>query len=397
MREWITLTEHEPVTFPREAWSDEAGTILWEQYGKQVAVEFPSPKTGHRWQLVSRGWAGILPLTRERGLRLLPKVPADHLFQMLAEVYGFTRFHFPEGLAEAKSLEGFADQLVEHLARMVIHRSRKGLYRKYTEKRGRLAAIRGKWEASADAGRSGKMSFLCRYRRLEADHEENQILAWTLYRSALGSWLGREARREARRAFHALWGEVTLRPVQPRDCEGRHYHRLNKDYEAMHTVCRLFLTHMFPGHRAGENQVVPFLIDMAALYERYVAAWLSRRLPEGYRLNVQERVRLGDGEDVHFAIDLVIRRPDGSVHSVLDTKYKRSAQPSAADLAQVAAYALTRKADEAILIYPMVQNHSSFYQLGDIRIRVLPFSLMGDLEANGERLVKELFQRESSI
>ena len=96
-----------------------------------------------------------------------------------------------------------------------------------------------------------------------------------------------------------------------------------------------------------------FLINMAGLYEHFVAEWLGTHLPAGLDLEVQETVRLSKEGDIKFAIDLVVSdRRSGEALAVLDTKYKAPSGPSADDLQQVIAYAQIKRCKEALLIYP---------------------------------------------
>ena len=46
--------------------------------------------------------------------------------------------------------------------------------------------------------------------------------------------------------------------------------------------------------------MIPFLIDMAMLFERFVAAWLRVHLPKNLRLRVQEDVDLTEAGDLKF-------------------------------------------------------------------------------------------------
>jgi 5-methylcytosine-specific restriction enzyme subunit McrC len=79
----VELTEYIPRKFEREEIDDAIAETLWRKYDTQVAVDFPSPKTGGKWKLTSQGWVGHIPLTPEFHLTLRPKVPLKNLFGML--------------------------------------------------------------------------------------------------------------------------------------------------------------------------------------------------------------------------------------------------------------------------------------------------------------------------
>src|SRR4051794_21290471 len=99
---------------------------------------------------------------------------------------------------------------------------------------------------------------------------------------------------------------------------GRHYTRLNQDYAPLHALCAFFLDQSGPGHTVGDHTMIPFLVDMARLFEQFVAAWLERRLAATHRIASQ--VHTPVSSDLHFTIDLVISA--GRQRWVVDTKYK---------------------------------------------------------------------------
>jgi len=80
------------------------------------------------------------------------------------------------------------------------------------------------------------------------------------------------------------------------------------DYETSHALCRFFLEHTGPALGAGSHQVLPFLVNMARLFERFVAEWLRAHLPEGLELQDQEDVPTGELWGLSFTIDMVLVR-----------------------------------------------------------------------------------------
>jgi len=159
----------------------------------------------------------------------------------------------------------------------------------------------------------------------------------------------------------------------------------------MHALCRFFLEQSGPNHHLGERTMLPFLVDMARLYERFVAEWLKTNLPPNWRLKVQERVDLSQANILHFDIDLVLYEVHtGVAHYVLDTKYKRSGSPVTSDIHQMISYAHTKDCREAMLIYPTPLDQPLDETIRGIRVRSLTFSLDGDLEQAGQRFLQDL-------
>ena len=172
----------------------------------------------------------------------------------------------------------------------------------------------------------------------------------------------------------------------------RVYNRLNDDYRTMHALSSFFLNHLGPVHTAGENQMLPFLVDMASVYELFVARWLLAHPIPGLTLKQQVGWSVGASEELRYRIDLVLfDSATGQPVCVLDTKYKAHGAALPADVNQVTTYALGQGCRDAVLVYPAPLASTLDDKIGDIRVRSLTFGLDGDLEKNGrefrERLV----------
>lgn len=385
----IALEEYRPRLLPADVLPAAAGELLWRQYSKQVVVEFPSPATGGQWRLTAQGWVGHIPLGPDLSIALQPKVPVRSIFAMLEYAYGRKTFQLLGGLYEALSLEELYERLAEVLARRVLRRCRDGLIREYVNQTEELSVVRGSLNVPRMAVRPWDVRLECTYQEHTADIEDNQILAWTLF--IIGrSGLCRPERAlpTVRQAFRQLQSVTMLRPVSAADCTGRRYHRLNADYAPLHALCRFFLEVSGPHHEAGDRSMVPFLVDMARLYEQCVAAWLRERLPLGVRIVTQEPYLIDRLSGLAFAIDLVLRDTASSqALAVLDTKYKRVDTPATDDVAQVVAYAEATGCTSAFLIYPTAPQRPLDALLGDIRVRSVVFAVDQQLEEAGEKLL----------
>jgi 5-methylcytosine-specific restriction enzyme subunit McrC len=251
--------------------------------------------------------------------------------------------------------------------------------------------VRGRLELARTLATPWQPNPACRYQEQTADVEENRIIAWTLWQ-VLRSGIGSEAVLPlVRQSFHAVRGAATLEWVAPESCVGRVYHRLNQDYRSIHALCRFFLEHTGPGHHSGDHEMLPFLIDMARLFEHFVAAWLRRHLPATWQVRAQERITLDGQGQVYFEPDLTVyHAATGRVRSVLDTKYKTPEKPSSEDIAQVIAYAHLKGATEAVLIYPTGLAQPVDVQSRGVRVRSLSFRLDGDLEEAGQAFLAAL-------
>lgn len=386
----ITLVEYVPCSIPKSRISEELGWSLWQTYGKQISVEFPSPKTDNQWVLTSQGYVGYIPLAHDLHLLLQPKVPLQNVFGMLEYAWS-TDFQILPELFEADSIADFYGRLANLLAQRVLARARKGLYRAYVEQTETLSYVRGKLDVTPLVTAPWKAQLTCTYEEHTADLEDNQILAWTLFVIASSRLCSERYLPTIRHAYRALQGYVSIRPCHANVCLGRTYTRLNQDYVVLHALCRFFLEHSGPTHDTGTRTMVPFLIDMAVLFERFIAEWLKKHMESELSVRAHDVIKLVPGTSIHFDIDLTLYNVYPLTPlCVLDTKYKTHILPSTSDLAQIIAYAKAQRCHNAVLVYPEDAIRPIDTLVDDIRVRTLAFSIGADLNAAGQRFQQQL-------
>jgi 5-methylcytosine-specific restriction enzyme subunit McrC len=387
----VELVEYVPLTLPRHELPEEVGEAAWRDYSPQVHVEFPSPATGWQWRLTSQGWVGHLPLPQGFALRLLPRVELGNLFRMLEYAYRLGSFSFLEGAYTADSIEDFYSRLAGELAQRVLARSHKGLYRTYVGRSDPLPFVAGRMDAAALARKPWQVAVECHFQEHTADVEENQIPAWTLNTILRGGLCREPALNAVRRAHRTLQGTVSLQQFKASDCYRRLYDRLNEDYRPLHSLCRFFLENTGPSHAHGGREMLPFRVNMARLYELFVAEWLREHVPVGWEFTAQEEFNVGESGALSFNIDLVLYdEATGAPLCVLDTKYKTAPQPKTDDIFQVIGYAEAKGCKEAVLLYPVHLSKPFDEKIGDIRVRSMTFALSGDLNSSGEFFMDKL-------
>ncbi|MFM2064933.1 MAG: hypothetical protein RLZZ507_4604 [Cyanobacteriota bacterium] len=385
----IEITEYQPKYFNKSDISEEWGIALLK-YKKEVDVDFPTPKTGNKWKLTAKGWVGYIPLNHEFALKINPKVPIKNLFRMLEYAYNLKSFNFLQGLMNCDSVEDFYNQLAYILAEKIIERCRKGLYRSYLPKTKKLTSVRGRLNVQEIVKKPWDVKLQCTFQEHTADIIDNQILFWTLFHIGHSGYCSEKVSQIVRKAYHAMQGMVSLQPCTSKDCIERNYHRLNNDYYTLHQLCRFFLDNSIPSHEHGKNTSLPFLVNMAKLYEMFVAEWLRANLPPHLTLKTQERIVID--KNIYFQTDLIIYdKTDFTPKYILDTKYKNPEHISNDDLYQVAFYALSKHCPEAVLVYPTDLNNSFNQDIRDIKVRSLTFSLNDNLEDAGKAFLKQLF------
>jgi 5-methylcytosine-specific restriction enzyme subunit McrC len=306
---------------------------------------------------------------------------------MIEVAYNLESLHFLPGLVHVTTLPEIYTRLARLLAQRILARCQCGLYRAYLPTNERSPTIRGRIHAEILAQTLPTATVACTHQQLTTDIEENRILAWTLYTILRSGLCTGETLHTVQRAFRLLASQSTLTPVTSAQCRRRVYTRLNQDYAPLHALCAFFLDQSGPGHTVGEQTMIPFLVDMARLFEQFVAAWLKRRLAASHRVATQVHTPVSGG--LHFTIDMVIST--NRQRWVVDTKYKVPlGGPEAADVAQILAYAQMQGAQQAILLYPAPIPQALDGMAGKVRLRTLSFLLDNDLDAAGESLVAAL-------
>jgi 5-methylcytosine-specific restriction enzyme subunit McrC len=399
----IELREFEPRTVPINQIRAIDAERLWRQFGNAVRVEFPSPATQNQWRLTALGVVGHLPVSPSLQLALQPKVPLSNLFRMWQYAYKLP-VHVLVGLARAHSVQGCYENLAAVLAQRVLDRVRRGLHCAYVPRHAVLPFVAGRVDVVRMAQDPARLAVPCEFELHTAETDDNALLTYTLGVIARSGMCSARVQPLVRRAFHAINAVApTQKEFTARDCvsggaggdEGRNYHRLNQDYAALHALCRFFLEHNSPSHAPGEKLAPPFLVDMGALFELFVAEWLRTHLPAAYAIKTQENVALADMADAQFAlrfrIDIVLyHRASGAALCVLDTKYKAASEPNNTDFNQVVTYALAKGCRDAVLVYPSTHTRPFRSHIQGIRVRALPFALDGDLERNGQQFLQAL-------
>lgn len=388
----LVLPEYHPVFLPEEALPESVGLEIYKKYGDKITVEFPSPINGRRWKFWNKGWIGFIPLD-DVVLELKPRkgVELKNVVYMLGYVFGLTKsFFFLEGLVDCETLKEFFDRLAALLAKFAKQRIRRGLFKGYIDERQKLSVARGRIDAYQMAKKSWETTIPCHYQRHSVDIEENQILAWTLFKLARSGWCRPETQKLIRHTFRTLKGTVSVVPCTAKMCEKRQYNSLNGDYQRLHNLCRFFLENCSPALEAGEQAMVPFLIQTFQLFEKFVFAWLRDNLPEEYVVRDQHRYIIDESQLLKAHIDIVIfdRETDKAL-CVIDTKYKTGPIQNA-DLYQIAFYALSQGCQTAILLYPVEREYSLSSSVNNINLHSLEFLLRCDLREAGNRLQEKL-------
>ncbi|PID85781.1 MAG: restriction endonuclease [Chloroflexi bacterium] len=383
------LTEYQPTYFSPEQLPASVFTYLYhnfDQNGGKVEVQFPSPRTNGRYRLTPQGWVGWIPISPTLHLSLLPKVNLSNLFRMWQTAYRLPDIFWQDSWVQVKSLREFYERLAAIFAKMVLHRSRLGFRQAYLPQTTPLPYIRGR---ITKLPQPPQTAVTCHHHRHTPDLPHNQILAYTLDQILRARHCQENTQTILRRAYHTLHGLVTYTEFDSSACHSSVYTRLNQDYRSLHALCRFFLENTGPSHKSGDHTIQPFLINMALLFEQFVAEWITQHLPNAWQLKTQEIVHFGTERQLQFKIDMVLYDKNGRCHTILDTKYKTPTKPSPADINQIIAYAKSKACHNAILIYPQPLPQPLDIWLDDLHLRSLSFPLHSDLDTAGKQLLQK--------
>ncbi|TWI60481.1 5-methylcytosine-specific restriction enzyme subunit McrC [Bradyrhizobium huanghuaihaiense] len=327
-------------------------------------------------------------------VRVKPKVPIANLFGMLEVAYNLRSFRLFEGETLVESLDDIYERIVSILARRVLDRARKGLYRSYVSEHDELPFVRGSIDLvnAALNIKRGIPSVPCRYQEHTVDVDENRLLYWTLHVVRRQSLRREQVRADLDRARRVLSGAIALQNFSPADCIGRFYHRLNDDYAPMHGLCRFILEQTGPTIQSGDRSFLPFELDMPKLFEAFVAGWLRTAGLANLIVRPQHRSRLDANFQVQINVDILLcDGVSGSPVAVLDTKYKLAERPSDDDIYQISFYARELQAKRALLVYPTLLDVPFRMIHGkDIRVESVPFDLGRPLDVSGLAFVDAL-------
>lgn len=397
MGDGLHLEEYEDEEFePHELDSDEAEFLL-NNFSSVIDIEFPSLKTENKWILRNKGYVGYIDLPGAQSIVLQPKVELNNIFEMMEKAYDLGEFDLST-VYDSDTVEGFYDRIANMLAANVMDRRRRGLYRTYVQKEERSQRIKGRIDFSETLKKPWEPESHIKYSEMTADNEDNQILLYTLNRVSSTTGLCRERTlQKTRKAIRSMRGAISHNEFRASDCTGRTYNRLNSDYERLHALCRLILDNSGPSYSVGDRQMVPFNVEMAVLYQKFATEWLDENLPERFAVKYEEYVTLMEYErsrDLKYRIDLIIydHENDEPV-CVIDAKYKDSERPETEDISQMAGYAKSLDVDETFLMYPTELEEDLDVNLNGVRVRNLAFELEDNLNANGEKFLRDLFDK----
>lgn len=373
----LELREYQSTALPI---SFSAARDIAEVANGKVAVGIgPEPDT---CLITASGWVGTV-VTPEVELLIRPKVPLHSLFLLLdvglpPEAWKSATFAFG---TDANLLAAMA-MFYARTAEQAVGR---GLRRDYRHEEDRLVTLRGRVDIAGQLRTPGVVSpVACRFDEYTADILENRVLKAAARRLLRLPGVRPDGRRVLERLI-VQFDEVADVAADLFAVERIVFTRLNRHYEPALRLATLVLRNTSLLDRVGSADASAFLLDMPALFQRWLADRLARHLRGRLEVVTEPRIHLGIGGTVPMEPDLVFHRPGDGVVYAGDAKYKLTSDGRGRndDYYQLFAYLTALRLPEGMLIYCQAdaepEREVVVTNVGT-KLRTYPLSLDGSAE-----------------
>ena len=327
-----------------------------------------TPRGGDTYILRPSSRIGVLALG-ELAIVVRPKIPIDRVMFMISYVLDIGDWRQDDApLAEdADLLEAIIPAFTHHTRQAI----RRGLLQGYRSEEDALHTVRGRIRFGDQIRRRFDIPLPIEisFDDFTEDIEENRLLKTALHllgRLPIRSPGARRSVRTLRPAFTAVELGSYRRGAVPEIA----YNRLNRHYRPAVELARLIIESSSLELRHGEVTGAAFMIDMNAVFERFLRAALrealhlpERQWPEGER---ERRLTLDKAGQVHLIPDLMWRSgPMREPIFVGDAKYKRivpSGWPNA-DIYQMLAYCTASDLPSGLLVYAAGEDAAACHRI----------------------------------
>jgi 5-methylcytosine-specific restriction enzyme subunit McrC len=296
--------------------------FLRENYRNHLYIT-PSFHGKGLYDITPQHYVGHLTLLTGRTLSIHPKFNLNNLFYFLT--YAYDLIHFKRDTVAYKRYQGILEFLVKIFVELMGDLIQKGLYKTFLTQEGNHRFIRGKilFPTHFKENQWRKDRVYCQYTETTSDVPENQILKFTTFLLATQLHPLKDLTKRLQTHYHHL-SEVSWTPIQVEDLHRVVYHRLNRHYRTVLSLCELFLQSITIQNHPGDVNFFSFLLDMNQLFERFIAGILREKLSvyPSLSMSYQESRWLDREKSRNFIPDFILYKKDKPV-LVLDTKYKQ--------------------------------------------------------------------------
>lgn len=229
------------------------------------------------WTLTASAWCGIIPLPTGRVISIEPKVGVENLWRLLTWAYDLLELSAQAPVPHEMS--ELLEAVVEVFVRRVEDLQRRGLLRGYVHRQENLTSMRGRLNVAGHLRTNtvARHLLMCDYDDFTTDVAENRIIRRTLHLLLRARPWRPRVRLPMDRCERRM-AEVELRHITEADFAEVRYTRLNEHYRTPLALARLLLEMLAVTHRVGEREMLPLLLDMPKVFERFLQRMLAERL-----------------------------------------------------------------------------------------------------------------------
>jgi len=300
---------------------------------------------------------GALRLPSGDEINIQSKLPLPNIFRMLsyvAELYSPLDEH-----VGYERDERLFDIIGKVFAFELSSLLKNGLKQLYTPVNGELGTIRGHILFNETIKRQTlqKGKIFCGYWCLSLDHPLNQAVV-TAARALLSSdVISVDTKRLLRHSLDRIPTGAIASDFRLEQFAQITLDRTTEYYRRIVFLSRMVLSSLAYSNVSGDNHFAGFLLDVAKLFEKYVAKALIDHEQDGCLVNSQSRVKLDLEGQVECRPDLLFSS-EAVPKFVADTKYKDFSNLKFLnqDVYQIITYLVRHRCHHGFLIYPVFKE-----------------------------------------
>jgi 5-methylcytosine-specific restriction enzyme subunit McrC len=327
--------------------------------------------------ITTSSFVGVIDVDDILTIEIIPKIyDADdnaslqNLFYMLSYCGKFT---IPNNrITTLDKYDGsFFEVLIGMFAEELLDKVQNSAHHEYVIEESNRQYLRGKLLMSDHLKVNGMVAnkFFTQTDEFTADTVLNQTLKFVsvgLYKLTINP-----ASKKRLRQCIDLFDEVADVRIMRTQAERIHINRLNKRFENLLTLAKLFLNNQTLVARSGLHDSWTILFDMNVLFEEFIAKALQNGLSDSQYIVVSQGPRDKFARNVEDDRTVFATKPDISivqnktVLKIADTKYKKLTEDdtkygvSQSDLYQMFAYSRRYETNDITLIYPKTNQVTS--------------------------------------
>jgi len=348
-----TLTENRP---SEPIFLSEADLRYLQQFRHSKDIVISPIAGGQTYRLVADNVVGALSLPSGVQIHIRPKIGLPNLFRLLSFVsndcFGL------EEMVDYEEEEGIFDLLGQLYSKELSRLLKLGLRQDYSSVEGNLSTIRGRilfnQHLKMNTAKAGKA--YCLFSHRSSDTTENQALLAAIQALLRGQVCGPKTQESLRACLRKMPGEINTQGFSAQRLTKIQIGRHNEHYRRPLFLAGLVLRSIAFANNSGQSNQPSFLIDVAKLFEDYVAQSLLRYFDDpDLVVAAQESSPFDTEGTLNIQPDLMFKfRDTHDVVSVADTKYKDLDLKSvnSADAYQMLAYMINKGCRISVLIYP---------------------------------------------